>query len=134
MATPQPDAGPFGLLRELIRDLAAEAPAQLDTLLDVLDLGSDGAVQRAIDAALLAVREMEAGGPERISALIEGLMQWAASSNGLEGRIKPIIAALGELLANVSLADGGEQLDAVVMPWVERLSEACVAAIMGEPS
>ena len=130
---PTPDAGPFALLRDLIREIAAQSPAQFKELLAALDIGSAGSMQRAIDVALMTIREMEDAGPERWSALLEKLVAWASGNDALETRLKPIVDAFASLVANLAIADVGPQLEAMVMPLLGKLSEACVSALMGEP-
>ena len=132
MESSPPDSGPFALLRAFIRELAAESPTQLRELLEALDLGTAGARQRTMDAALVGLRELEQAGPERWGAMLDALIEWVAGDDALEARLEPIVSRLSDLAASATIADVGAELDEIVMPWLEKLSGACVAAMMGD--
>ncbi len=113
-------------------DLAASAPEHFGRLAEILGEPELVFSSSSLDLLLSAIRDLEKAGPQQLSAVFSGLSGWASSDGGIAQKLKPLLDAFSALLASAQLDDAGPRLDAAVMPWLERLGEACVSAIMGD--
>ncbi|MFT6400525.1 MAG: hypothetical protein ACJAYU_005303 [Bradymonadia bacterium] len=113
-------------------DLAASAPEHVGKLAGLFGQTESLFPGTVLDAVLRSIRELETAGPERLAELLATLLEWESSDGGLGEKLRPLVEGFSTLLATVQLEDVGPQFDAAVMPWLERLGEACVSAIMGD--
>ena len=135
MPTPSTEARAFALLRELIDEWSVSAPGRLSELLAALDPAVGDGLASSLAAVRDWIHQVEIGGPRRWQELFETLAAWSAMQIESPEGIRPVLDAFAALVTEAVLGEESPlSLDEVVMPALERLSVACVDAIMGERS
>ena len=133
----------FAALHELLVSAAENAPEVAQALWASLGVRSAeaNADQNPVELVWGALESFVSAGPEAWTQLVDRLDAWVRTALDADARahdplfmaIDRVLRELGQLAADaLSDPQGGERLDALVMPWLERVSAACVDAVVGK--